>query len=174
MATQKTPSVAHALHTEIEAARVLLANMRDILGDDAEARAGTVEGETQLHETIAGGLARVAEIEALEAAIGVLMSNLKTRASRLAEQKEGLRTALTVALEIAELPRLETPIGTIALKRVPPALEIVDEALIPSRFFKAQEPKLDKKALGAALKAKEVVSGAQLDNGSVSCQITYR
>jgi len=61
MATQKA-SAAHSLHQEIEAARVLLANIKDILGDDAQARADAVEGETDLRAAIESGMARVAEI----------------------------------------------------------------------------------------------------------------
>lgn len=167
-------SASHSLHIQIEAARVLLANFRDVLSDDAQAIADTVEGETSLHEAIEKGLRRIAEIEILETGIKATMENLKARQSRLIEQKEGLRTSLTVAMEIAALPKLETAVGTISLKKVPPKLQIVDEAAIPSRFFKPQEPRLDKIALAAALKAKEVVSGAQMDNGGLTIAILSR
>lgn len=174
MATQKPPSVAHALHTEIEAARVFLANFKDILGDDAQARADGVEGETGILEAIETGLLRIAEIEILETGIERLLDNLKARQGRLAEQKQNLRTSITVAMELAERQRLETPIATVALMRVPPKLELVDEAAIPSEYWKPSAPKLDKKALTAALKDKKIVPGAQLDNGSITIQVTGR
>ena len=47
------------LKDEAEAARVLLANLRDIIGDDEEAAATTVEGET-LPATIDGTRVRIA------------------------------------------------------------------------------------------------------------------
>lgn len=175
MTAQKV-SAAHSLHSEIEAARVLLATYPDIFGDDAVARADAVEGETNLREAIGIGLARIIELEAMEDAIGIVEDNLKARKARFAVQKENLRTSLTVALELAELPgnKMETPLATIALQRVPPRLAITDEAAIPSKFWKAQEPKLDKAAIKSALKDKELVPGAQLDNGSVTCQIRPR
>lgn len=172
--TAKAPSAGHELHTQIEAARVLLASYPDIMGDDAKARADAVEGETTLHEAIALGLSRIMEIEILETGIREAMDNLKARASRLGEQKKNLRTSLCVAMELAELPKMETPVGTVSLKRVPPDLEIVDESAIPARFFKPQEPKLDRMGLKAALKANEVIPGARLDNGTLSVQISGR
>lgn len=169
-----TQAATHTLHREIEAARVLLANFSDILGDDIEARADAVEGQTELLEAIERSLMRVAEIEAMETGLGTLMENLKTRQARLGKQKENLRTALAIALEVSERKRLETAVGTVTLKPVPPKVEIIDEAAIPARFWKPSEPKLDKKAVGDALKAKEIVPGAALGNGSMTIQITGR
>lgn len=170
----KPQTAAHELHSQIEAARVLLANYEDILGDDAVARADAVEGETDLREAIRQGLGRVVEIELLETGIKAIQDNLKARAARLGEQKENLRTALMVAMELAALKKLETPLGTIALQSVPPTVVITSEADIPSRFWKAQEPKLDRTALKSALKEGEVVPGAQLDNGSLTVAIRTR
>jgi|ERR1700680_297607 len=165
-------NTSHALHQEIEAARVLLADFRDILGDDVEARADAVEGQTELLEAIERGIMRVAEIEAMEAGLDSMLENLKARVSRLSKQKENLRTSLAVAMELSERKRIETAAGTIVLKAVPPKVEITDEAAIPSRFWKAQDPKLDKKLLTEALKAKEIVPGATLGNGGITVQLT--
>lgn len=167
-------SAGHSLHKEIEAARVLLSDFRDILGDDVEARADAIEGQTELLEAIERGMRRVAEVEAMEAGLQAMMGNLKARLERLSKQKENLRTSLAVAMELSERKRLETAVGTIVLKPVPPQVEITDEAAIPSQFWKAQEPKLDKAALKAALNAKEIVPGAVLGNGGMTVAITGR
>lgn len=164
----------HQLHVQIEAARVLLANWRDILGDDAEARADAVEGQTSLLEAIEQGMNRIVEIEALETGIASILNNLKARKERLEQQKETLRTALAVALEVGEVKKLETALGTISLRTVPPKVEIITESEIPGKFWKPQDPKLDKKAVLDALKAKEVVPGAVLSNGAQVIQITPR
>lgn len=162
------------MHREIEAARVLLAQYNDILVDDPQARADAVEGETSIREAIGQGLKRILEIELLEPGIEAAVANLKARAARLDAQKKNLRTALCVAMELAELPKLETPVGTISLKPVPAKLDVVDESAVPARFFKPQEPRLDRVALTAALKAKEIVPGAQLDNGSLTVMVSTR
>ena len=115
----------------VEAARVLLANYRDVLGDDAEARADAVEGETSLREAITQGLARIVAIEALETGVSATMANLKARASRLEQQKEHLRTSLAVAMEIGAIKRHETALATITLKPVPAKVEITDDFVAP-------------------------------------------
>ena len=62
-------NVAHDLYRQTEAAKMVLAQYADILGDDAQAKADTVEGETNLKEAIEKALARVIEIDALEDSI---------------------------------------------------------------------------------------------------------
>ena len=44
----------------------------------------------------------------------------------------------------------------------PARVEVIDEAAIPARFWVASDPKLDKRALGDALKAGDAVEGAAL------------
>jgi len=165
-------TAAETLRRETEAARSLLAQFADILGDDAEAKADAVEGETSLLEAINKALARVIEVEAMMGAIGTTVENLNSRARRLKEQRDNLRAGLIVAMELATKRKLETPLATLSLKAVAAKVAVTDETLIPSKFWKPQDPELDRKALLAALKAKEHVPGATLDNGSVSLQIT--
>jgi Siphovirus Gp157 len=51
---------------------------------------------------------------------------------------------------------------------------ILDEAILPAKFWKAQDPKLDKKAVLDALKAKEDVPGASLSNGGETISIRVK
>jgi hypothetical protein len=48
---------------------------------------------------------------------------------------------------------------------------IVDEAAIPADFWKPSDPKLDKKAVGEALKAGREVAGAMMSNGGETLQV---
>ena len=172
-AAKKTqpPSIARELDIEVEAAKHLLEQYRDILGDDAEAQADLVEGQTQLHEVVARGVHRIVVLDALLEGIGKAKSNLSTRAARFEMQQENLRTSLMIALEAARKPSLETASGTISLRSVPRQVDIIEEAMIPSQYWKPQEPKLDKHAVLDALKAGAVVPGAVLDNGGVTIAI---
>ena len=167
-------AAGHELYRQIEAARVLVANFRDVLGDDAQATADMVEGETDLPAAIERALNRIGEIEILETGLEAKLADMKARCDRLKQQREMLRTSLTVALEVAQLKKLETPLATISLKTVPPKCEIIDEAAIPAKYWKPQEPKLDKKAVLDALKAKEEVPGALLSNGGTSIQVHWK
>lgn len=156
---------------EADAARAILANMADLLGDDADLIASTVEGETNLHEAIKRAVARVVEINGMMDGIASMIANLKDRGDRLEAQRDRLRSLIGVAMESGQIKRIEAGLATISLRAVPPKVEIVNEAEIPTRFWKPQDPKLDRKAVLDALKAKETIPGATLSNGGVTVTI---
>jgi hypothetical protein len=164
---------SHALHRETEAARVLVATYRDLLADDDQARADMVEGETNIQEAIRAGLVRLAELRAMGVGIDSIADQLQARRSRLADQQASLREAILLAMELAGLPKFETDVGTITRKRTPPSVVVVDEADIPSMFWKPSDPKLDKRAVLDALKGGETVPGAQLSNGGETIQVRW-
>jgi hypothetical protein len=64
-------------------------------------------------------------------------------------------------------------IATLTRKPVPPKVQILDEAAIPSQFWKRADPALDKKAIGDALKAKQDVPGATLSNGGETISLRW-
>lgn len=163
--------VSRTLHIQGEAAKALLANIRDVIGDDEEMAAVAVEGETDLIEAISAGVARIAELEAHSMTIDYQLQSLKLRQSRFDAQAERIKAAIHVAMGQAELRRLELPQATLSVRAVAPKAEITDEALVPSRFWKAQDPKLDKAALLKALKDNEDVPGAALSNGGETISI---
>lgn len=163
--------VAYGLTVETQRARDLLADMRDLLGDDADAIGMTVESETNLQEAMHAALKRLAELNGLMNGIVGMIANLKDRGERLEKQRDTIRELLCVAMETAGQKKLETPLGTVSLRAVPPKAEIIDEALIPSRFWKPQDPKLDRKAVLDALKAKEAIPGATLSNGGMTISV---
>ncbi len=148
-----------------EAARSLLANIRDVIGDDDEMIATAVEGETTLIETISSAVDRMAELDGHQKALETQIKNLTERRSRFEDQHARIKAAIHVAMGQADLRKIELPQATLSLRAVPPKAEITDEAAIPSKFWKTKEPTLDKKAVLDALKAKEAVPGAVLSNG---------
>lgn len=160
-----------SLQIETEAARSLLANMRDVIGDDEEALHDAIEGETNLIEAITNAVDRVFELEAHQEALAIQIKAMGERKSRFEAQGERIRTAICVAMGAADLRKLELPKATISRKPVAPRAVITNEAEIPSKFWKPVDPKLDRKAVLDALKAKEAVPGAELSNGSETIAI---
>lgn len=159
------------LQNEGEAARALLASIRDVLGEDETAIQDAVEGETSLIEAVDASLDRLAEIDTLTEAISSLVKSYKDRADRLENQSEQIRAALSLAMETAGLRKLERPAGTLSLRAVPPKAIITSEVDLPARFFVDQASKLDRKAVLDALKAGEKIPGAELSNGSETISI---
>lgn len=163
-----------ALSIEADAARALLANIKDIIGDDEEAAADAVEGETGLVEAIRDAVARVGELESLAEGLKAHTDTLYKRRKRLEEQAERIRSAVASAMEAGALKKLELDVATVSRKPVPPKATISNEADIPSKFWKPQAPKLDLKAVLDALKAKEDVPGASLSNGSETLAVRFQ
>ena len=157
-------STIERLRQQTEAARALLTAYADILGDDAQAKHDAVEGETGLHEAIKAGIGRIVEVQGLVAGIDLALGTLKERKARLEAQEERIRSAMLTAMEVGGLQRLETPLGTVSRRAVPPSVVITEETQIPETFWQPQPPRLDKRALLAFLK-EGPVPGAELSNG---------
>jgi hypothetical protein len=163
--------IARNVKIEGEAARSLLANIRDVIGDDDEMALTAVEGETGLKECISEAIDRISDLSSHCEALDIRIKELSERRSRFEAQSERIKTAVFVAMGQAGLRKLELFQATLSVRAVPPKAEIVDEALIPSKFWKAKDPTLDKKAVLEALKAKEDVPGAALSNGGETLSI---
>lgn len=160
------------IRRETEAAKTLLANIKDIISDDPEALHDAIEGETGLIEAIGEAVTRIIEIKAIDEALGERATEISARRSRLDAQAERLRTAIVVAMGDVDLKKIELPEATISRKSVPPKAIVTDEAALPSRFLVEKvSVTTDKKALLEALKAGETISGATLSNASETLSI---
>jgi Siphovirus Gp157 len=166
--------VSRSLHIQGEAAKCLLANIRDVIGDDEDMAATAVEGETTLVEAISGAVDRHQELEAFQEVLETQIKALSERRSRFEDQAARIKAAIHVAMGQGELRKLELPQATLSLRAVPAKAVILDEAILPAKFWKAQDPKLDKKAVLDALKAKEDVPGASLSNGGETISIRVK
>lgn len=166
-------STAHHLSKEMEAARILKEQLRDIAGDDEDAIRDTIEGETNLHEVICQVVEEISTATANVEGIKAHIEKLKARQERLEAGIETKRTAILNAMAIGEIKRLDAGIATLSRKPVPPKLVVVDESAIPSEFWKRADPTLDKKALTAALKDEKQVPGAQMSNGGETLAIRF-
>lgn len=165
----------YALRRETEAARDLIQALRNSgEGEDAELVDATVEGETDLKEAIAHALDEIDEWTILDDGLEAKIERDSVRLSVIRKRVERVRAAIERALIASELALpLQLPTATISLSKRKPQPVIDDEAAIPSRFFVQPDPpapKLDKKALAAAL-ADGAIPGAHLDNGSVSLTV---
>lgn len=164
-------SATENLRRETEAARALLAAYATLdLENDDRLHHDMVEGETDLHEAIAGAVARIVELRALREGIADTMKILTDRAGRFDAQEERIRAALLAALEVGGLQKLETPLGTVSRRALAPSVVITDEAKIPETFWQPQPPKINKRALLAFLK-EGPVPGAELSNGGMTIAV---
>lgn len=163
------------LRRQAETAKKLLGSLKEQgEADDAELVADTIEGETGLVEAIDAALAEIDECE-------ILITGLKAKEEAFAERRrreeakaERIKALIEQAMMTTEQMSLKLPSATLTLTQRAPGLIVSNEADIPTRFWIEQErpaPKLDRKALTAALRAKEAIPGANLDNGTVALSV---
>lgn len=161
----------HRLHRQIKAAAALKQSLKDMLGEDDEAMRDMIEGETNLHEMIEHVVLSIEDDNVLVVGLSARLEELQSRKTRFENRIASKRAMIEQAMVIGELESLERPTFTLSLRSTPVKAEIIDESLIPSAYWKPQPPKLDKRALLAALKEGGDVAGASLSNGGISLQI---
>lgn len=149
----------------IDAATVIKASIAK-LTDDTDALIDTLEGETDLDVIVRSLLLSLEEDQLMIDGLGARIADLAERKQRFELRIGTKRTLVHQALELLGRAKMEFDIATVSLGKAAPALQVVQEAEIPSRFWKAGDPKLDKPALLDALKAGEAIPGAALKNGA--------
>jgi hypothetical protein len=154
-AKKPLPDPRRDLEKELAAAGALKHQLREAFGDDdLELLRDTIEGETDLD----GAIDKVLEQMALDIAnvqgLEKFESTMAARRKRLSDRVETMRTMLLNALDIVEVQFVDRPIARVTRKSLPPKLLIVDEAAIPTRFFKQPDPVLSKADLTDAVKAR--------------------
>ena len=158
------------LPRQAQAARDLLAAHKDIIAGDDDFAMDVVEGQTDFVEIVNALIAQDGEDAAQIEAIQSYIDKIQARGLRINARIEKRRNALLMALQMAGLKTLRCALGSVGLRDTPPKAVPTDEALIPAEFWKA-DPKLDRRAVLAALNDGRDVPGAVLSNGGVSLTI---
>lgn len=161
------------LEQQIEAARILLGNLKDVLEGDAELLTGTLEGETNLFEIMEHAVQRLAEIDAMTKSLTTTIDTFVARRQRLKEQAAHIRTSLLGAMDLANLKSRELPSATITRKATAQSVVITNESVIPAKYWEPAPPKLNKKMLLDDLKAAKPIDGASLSNAPDTIQVRH-
>lgn len=164
----------HEAHQTVRAAKVLRAQIEGLAGDDIELIRDSLEGQLDLHEIIRALAAGIGEDLAFIAGLKEYRETLNTRIARFEERIKLRQGLIQSGMEIGELSSLESDLATVSLRRVPASATITEEADVPTKYWKPQPPKLDKKAVLDALKDKQDVPGATLNNGGQTVAIRWR
>lgn len=140
---------------EAAAAKALRESILAAVGGEDEALLiDAIEGETNLFEMIDALLERRADSLGLAEGVAKAIERLEVRKRRFEARAEADKALVEQALSIAEVKTVERPIGTLTMARRAPSLVIAEESDIPAKYWKAGEPKLDRKALAADLAAR--------------------
>ena len=153
-------------------ARALIEALAAIGKDDEETVELSIASETDLKEVCSWALGKIAEAEALEDGAKAAKAAAGIRAARFAARVERLRAALAEALGIAGMRGLVLPEATLSLMQLAPSVRVTDEEAVPEAYKRqVVTTTIDKRALGAALKAGTYVPGATLSNATATLVI---
>lgn len=99
-------------------------------------------------------------LAAQEEALKAESERLEKRAKVIKNNRESLRKNLENAMILTDKRKFKTNLFNFNIQKNPPSCEIVGE--VPDEFLIPQEPKVDKKAISARLKAGETFEFAVL------------
>lgn len=151
-----------ALRKQTEAAKSLLADFRDEIGEDEAAKLDLVEGQTSLIEAISIVYDGQREELMLVEGIKAERERLKAREERLTKSAARKKALIERAMVEAEIKSLPLPAATLVIANRPAGLIVTEEADIPSTFYvtpPAPEPRLDRAALTKALRERRKAIG---------------
>lgn len=102
-----------------------------------------------------------AEIKRLSA-IKTVKKNLQTR----------LKGFIKMCMEGADLTKIDTPLGTLAIAKNPPSVEVVDEDKVPAPYVVIKHtPTIDKQTALVDLKAGKDIEGLRLVTDKTNLRI---
>jgi hypothetical protein len=163
------------LRDEAFAAQALLSALREESAWSEQDAEVAVESETNLLEALEAALLANAEDAAHVDAIGVVVANLKARASRKAARIERRKGAIMSALEIAGLQKIELATATLSVGKGHRKVIIIEEEAIPAEFMREKVTRYpDKEAIGKAIAEKRQVPGAELSNTMPSLTVRVK
>jgi Siphovirus Gp157 len=162
------PDVRRELHRHEYWRDRLLAEFPD--ADEVTLR-DTLSGFTKLDEVLVCLTRSYLDDVDIAAALGIRIGTMEERLRRIEARAEKKRAALASAMEEAGIKTLHQPDFTLSLRAIPPSVVVLDEEVIPEVYWVPKPPKLDKRALGNALREGKIIPGVVLGNGAATISI---
>jgi hypothetical protein len=135
------------LETEIEAVKTLVANLRDLIGDDERVLNDMISGETDLDLAL-DKIAEALVMDLVHAeALKELVKRFEERQHRIEQRIGHMKELVRKALELTGRKSHRAPAGSFVRVSTRPAVIIVDESEVPFRFFKPVAPRVSKSAI---------------------------
>ena len=137
----------------------------EFAGIDDETLEDTLEGLSDVRAIIGEVARSCISDDTMATALRRRIDEMRERLARIEAGRERKRELTLIALRQMGVTKLVEPDFTVSVRNGAPAVEIVDETVIPQSFWLPQEPKLNTGALYQALKAGTVVPGAAMAPG---------
>lgn len=130
--------------------------------DQESAEAALAEITDALEEKADNYARIIKQLDADADAITEEIRRLTARKAMLDNRRDWLKTNLQMAMTATGKTKFKTPFFSFGIQKNPPSV-ILDGPEIPEEYLVPQDPKVDKKAIGARLKTGEVLPFAHLE-----------
>ena len=112
------------------------------------------------------GIARVVKnLQADADAIKAEVDRLSARRQAVESGIKRLKDYAEDAMNAVGIEKVKDELFTVAMQKNPPAVSIVNDRLIPTDYWRQQDPVIDRQRIKDALKAGETIPGAELTQG---------
>lgn len=146
----------------------IAADIRDTLGDEFDdvTFLDTLEGETDVMETLGRMIRWDVEAKANEAAMKEVAQTYAARAARFAKQQDAARRVMAQILDAIGAAKVPHQMGTITRTAPRASVLVTDEKALPENLVSVVTAiKPDTAAIKALLDAGETVPGAEIKLG---------
>jgi Gp157 protein len=131
---------------------------------DEQTLADTVEGLTDLHEIVAAIIRSALADEALAAGLKGRIGDMQERLDRLKDRASKRRQIAKDVMVELDLKKITAPDFSVSVRPGLPALQVLDEAAVPSIYWQPIAPRLKRQDLLNELKAGTEIQGVALSN----------
>ena len=135
---------------------------------DADTIADTIEGSDEqmaLEEKVQGYEMVARTMDMPRPAIQAEIKRLQALDKAIAARSEALRKRVQDTMTDLGIQKITCPLFEVRIQKNPPAVDVFDEAMVPSEFWRTPDPVLDKALLKERMKAGEDIPGARLTQG---------
>ena len=145
---------------------MMLLDMAEDPDIDEQALIDTMEGIEGEIEIKADGYARVMkQLEATSANLEFEEKRLMNRRKTIDRNIKRMKQALQDAMVATGKPKFKTDLFSFTIRKNPASVVIDRETCIPPEFLIPQDPKIDKKAIKAAIDRGDDITFAHLEQG---------
>lgn len=143
------------------------------LREDEQTLTDTLDGETELTDTVSRFIRQALEDEDLAEALNARKKDMEERRTRLMARADKRRAVAMALMDAVGMRKLEQPDFTAGVRNTPAKVVVTDEAAIPDNYCKITRAP-NKLALRDALERGQEIPGVSLGNGSQTLSVRTR
>jgi hypothetical protein len=141
---------------------------------DDETLADTLEGLTDLHEILTATIRAALVDECLAFGLRDRITRMEERQNRLEERAAKRRHIVRDVMLDTGVKKIIDPEFTLSTRAGSPSLMILDESIIPAKFWEPREPRLNRQGMLSDLKRGAKIPGVALSNAEPVLSVRTR